>query len=237
MAFEVLLWLLRIVLGRLVHAYLRPLVHAEQPVPEGGAIVAANHPTVVDGVLLGLWAPRPVRFLVAGHLFDNPFMGWFLRWTRCIPVGRGGALERAEEALREGDLLGIFPEGDITGREALGPLHTGVARLALKTGAPVVPLGIAGTLSAFPPRTLFLRSGPVVLEVGEPIRFDPQEPEPDAVQAALLRIGELLDRQAARARAALPAAPRPGRLGVWLAGLVVVPVACLLRASEPYDPA
>ncbi|MCE7871178.1 1-acyl-sn-glycerol-3-phosphate acyltransferase [bacterium CPR1] len=231
MLVDLLIGFLRVLIG----GYLRPHTMFGDEMPrQGPALVAANHPTVLDGVVLGLWAPRRLRFLVAGHLFDNPFMGWFLRVTGCIPVGRPGSFEAALQALERGEWLGIFPEGTISGSEKLLEFRTGVARLALLTGTPVYPTAIAGTLRLFSPERHRLQPGPVVLAATRALRFERQsEPVEEVVRECLTRIRLELEAQAEVARQALELARGPAGLRTVLTGLVLVPLAWVLSRSEP----
>jgi 1-acyl-sn-glycerol-3-phosphate acyltransferase len=127
--------------------------------PEGPCIVAANHSSLIDpGVVLAalgrLGEPRPVVLAAAG-LWRVPVLGRKLRREGHIPVHRGtaqaaAALEAAERELRLGRVVVIYPEGGLPRRpdsrdDAPLPFRTGLARLALATGAPVVPLGQAGS--------------------------------------------------------------------------------------------
>lgn len=112
----------------------------------GPAIVAANHVSIFDGVVLGLASVergRIVRFLAAAEWFERPSIAWALRLYRQIPVRRGegdsGALDVAVATLRAGALAGIFPEGRVARGPGLERGRTGVARIALAVGAPVVP--------------------------------------------------------------------------------------------------
>lgn len=213
----------------LMGGYIRPHLDLPESVKHGPALLVCNHPTVLDPVILGLFSPRRPRYLVAGHLFDNPLMGWFFRWTRCIPVGRDGAFEAAARALDQGDCVGIFPEATMTGQVELAEFRSGVARLALRTGCPVYPIGVAGTLELFPPASAFLKPGPVAFCGGEARRFDPQT----SVEECLESIKCAVAREVARAGVEVTGLPGPGRLGVLLSGLLVVPVAFVLRRSEP----
>jgi 1-acyl-sn-glycerol-3-phosphate acyltransferase len=113
----------------------------------GCAVLAANHRSVVDGVLLALVGARrgrSIRFLVAAEIFEHRIPGWTLRTFDQIPIRRGsqdaGALDEAIEALRGGSVVGIFPEGRVNDEPSMLRGRTGVARIALAAGAPVVPL-------------------------------------------------------------------------------------------------
>jgi 1-acyl-sn-glycerol-3-phosphate acyltransferase len=122
----------------------------------GGAVVAANHPSYLDPVLLSLQVERPIRFMAWDALFRVPFLGALVRLFGAFPVdvraGRGhAAYERAKALVREGHVVGIFPEGR---RSRTGwmeeDLRAGAARLALETGAPLVPATIRGAFRAWP---------------------------------------------------------------------------------------
>ena len=126
---------------------------------EGPAILAFNHASVLDGPCIAVetaWRRRrALRFLVAAEIFDVPVAGWFLRHYRQIPIRRGrrdaGALDQAVATIRGGAIAAIAPEGAVNPHPpALQRIRTGVARLALPTGAPVVPVGIWGTHRRWP---------------------------------------------------------------------------------------
>lgn len=115
----------------------------------GPAILVANHRSGVDPVLLAVATRRRVRFLMAREYFETPGLAWAFRRLGCIPVNRDGndlgATKAALKALRDGDVIGIFPQGGI--REAEGSLEgkAGAALLCLRSGAPVVPCYIDGS--------------------------------------------------------------------------------------------
>jgi 1-acyl-sn-glycerol-3-phosphate acyltransferase len=120
----------------------------------GPAILAFVHISVLDGPCLAIevaWRRRrAARFLVAAEVFDVPVTGWFLRRYRQIPIRRGrndtGALDEAIATIRGGALTAIAPEGAVNPAPGeLQRIRTGIARIALPTGAPVIPVGIWGT--------------------------------------------------------------------------------------------
>ena len=121
------------------------IVH-QAPLPDGPKIIAPNHPTTVDPFLVTMLCTEQVHILVTESAFKVPLFGRYLRRAGHIPVVTGEgrkAFETAQQLLLEGHTIAIFPEG------ALSPVgghcrpHTGVARLALMTGAAVIPVGIA----------------------------------------------------------------------------------------------
>ncbi len=115
--------------------------------PQGPIILAVNHPSTTDPIVVTTLVPEQTSILIKETLFRIPFLGPSLKMSGHIPVLAGSgkaALQEATRQLQAGRTIVIFPEGDISPMEGghLKP-HTGVARLALSTGAPVVPVGIS----------------------------------------------------------------------------------------------
>lgn len=115
--------------------------------PTGGVILAANHVGILDGPLLATYAPRPVHALTKSEMFDGR-VGGLLRATGQIPLDRfapdPGAIRTSLRVIRDGGVVGIFPEGTRSSG-GLDRFHHGAAYLALVTGAPVVPVTLIGT--------------------------------------------------------------------------------------------
>ncbi|HXW44421.1 MAG TPA: lysophospholipid acyltransferase family protein [Streptosporangiaceae bacterium] len=165
-----------VLLGPALRLLFRPKVTGLEHVPrEGGAILAANHVSFLDPLLLPLVVPRRVMFLTKVKYIDKPMLRWFLTGAGVIPVATddpsavGGAVTAGVEAVRAGRLVGIFPEGT---RSRDGLLHrgkTGVARIAMETGVPVIPAGITGTDLAFPRGAKLPRPHSVHITFGPPI--------------------------------------------------------------------
>jgi len=177
----------------------------------GAAILAANHVSVFDGIVLGLASARrgrTVRFLAAHEWFENRWVGWALRLFRQIPIRRGegdaGALDEAAATLRSGALAGIFPEGHVTDGSGLERGRTGVARIALASEAPVIPVGIWGTQVRYP-RTGFTLRRPLrpdlAVSFGRPIEPRGDPGSVDDVQAFTDLVMEGIGGQLAEARA------------------------------------
>ncbi|MCW2738104.1 lysophospholipid acyltransferase family protein [Nocardioides sp.] len=123
-------------------------VHHPELVPaSGGVILASNHVGLVDGPLLATFAPRPVHALTKLEMFEGR-VGGFLRRTGQIPLDRyapdPAAIRTSLRVIRDGGVVGIFPEGTRSSGE-LQRFHHGAAYLALVTGAPVVPVTLIGT--------------------------------------------------------------------------------------------
>ncbi len=132
----------------------RSMVRIAERLPDGPIIVIANHTSTVDGFVLALICRRlgrTLRLLATSEVFKVPVVGTLARRVGFIPVVRGTAhaadsLDAAAEALADGEAIGLFPEGRITRHVNHWPerARTGAVRLALRTGAPIVPIAIVG---------------------------------------------------------------------------------------------
>lgn len=202
-----------VVVGAVLRSLFRYWFVGLDRIPEhGAAILAANHLSMLDGVFLA-FAPassrrRPISFLVAAEFFRNAFVGFFLRRFGQIPIRRGegdsGALDGAIATIRAGALAGIFPEGRINEGTTLQPGRTGIARIALASGAPVIPVGIWGTQYRWPRGHLTIRRPirtRVALFFGEPIEptGDPESQEDLQIFTDLVMTGLALEVSKARA--------------------------------------
>ena len=117
---------------------------------QGAAVLACNHVSFVDAVLLMAASPRPIRFLMDHRIFKVPVLGWLFRLAKAIPVAPQkedptayeAAFAAAAQVLREGDLLGIFPEGGITRDGTLQPFKGGIAKILAQAQADGVPVSV-----------------------------------------------------------------------------------------------
>ena len=181
----------------------------------GGALLAYNHVSVLDPLLVALGAGkrgRPVRFLVLAQDFDRTFVGWAVRATHQIPLRRGlgdwGAIEQVAAVLREGRLAGMAPEGTVGHGDGMQAGRRGAARIALAAAVPVVPAGVWGTNERWGKHGLSyeLRRHAAVTVFGPPIPAlggDPKSiPDTKAMTERIMAgIGEVTER--AREGAAL----------------------------------
>ncbi len=161
----------------------RPHITGAQHVPaEGPAILAANHVSFADEFFTPLAAERRVVYFAKAEYFTTPglkgrAMAAFFEGCGHVPVERADTRSAASvidigvEVLGEGRVLGIFPEGTRSPDGRLYKFRTGVARLALRSGAPVVPVGLVGTREVQPPGTKRWRRGLVEVHFGEPLDF------------------------------------------------------------------
>ena len=179
----------------------------------GQALLAANHVSSLDGVVLAYLVARrrnrPTRYLVAAEFFDRRFHGFWLRTFKQIPIRRGmgdsGALDEAIATVRSGAVAGIFPEGTVNPDPDGAMLRgrTGVARIALAARAPVIPVGIWGTQMRWPRTGLRFRRPlrpTVALAFGPPVEPLGEPSSPDDVQAFTQLIMTRIVEQAAAAR-------------------------------------
>jgi 1-acyl-sn-glycerol-3-phosphate acyltransferase len=172
-------WLTKLVLWPYLRLGFRVRTEGLEHVPaRGAAILASNHVSFCDSLFLPLVLRRRLVYVAKAEYFDNWKTAWFFRACGHIPIQRGGgakwrrALESAAAVLEEGQLLGIYPEGTRSKDGRLHRGHTGLAMVALRTGAPVVPVGITGTREAQPigariPRPFHT----VTIRVGPPLDF------------------------------------------------------------------
>jgi len=176
----------------------------------GPAVLAANHVSALDGILLAL-APaerrrRVTRFLSPTEFFENPWYGWGLRLFGHIELKRGDpkALDEALDTIRRGAMTGLFPEGRVGETGELQRGHSGVSRIALATGAPVVPVGIWGTQARWPQPGFTLRRPwrpTLVASFGPPIPAEGDITKRADVRAFTKKVMEGIAEQLARARA------------------------------------
>lgn len=191
---------------------LRPLTRAMaartwdggEKLPPGGALLVFNHISHFDPLVTGLFVydhGHLPRYLVKEALFRNRLLSHVLHRSGQIPVARMtpdaiDAYGAAVQALAEGHFVGIYPEGTLTRDPGLWPMRgkTGAARIALATGAPVIPIGHWGAQEVLPPyakRPRLLPRKRVTVKVGEPIVLDDllgRETTPEVVQEATDRI-------------------------------------------------
>jgi 1-acyl-sn-glycerol-3-phosphate acyltransferase len=161
----------------IMRAFWRPRVSGLENVPSTGPVIlASNHLSVVDSLVIPIVTRRPVYFLAKNEYFVNPLTRWMMLGLNQIPVDRSSgraslmALDAALPVLREGKVLGIFPEGTRSPDGRLYRGRPGVAKLALDAGATVVPVGLFGTEKVQPLGARLPRLGrSVEVRFGEPL--------------------------------------------------------------------
>jgi 1-acyl-sn-glycerol-3-phosphate acyltransferase len=219
-------WFLKwIALGPVLRLVFRPEVSGLEHVPtEGPAILASNHLSYADWLFMPLTINRKVTFVAKAEYFTTPgFKGWlqktFFSGAGQVPIDRSGAdaaagaLMSAKKVLGEGDLFGIYPEGTRSHDGKLYRGKTGVARLAIETGVPVIPVAVVGTDIVAPPGKKFGHWTRPVVHFGKPLDFSRYEglendrfilrSATDEIMYEIMRLSgqEYVDLYASRAKA------------------------------------
>jgi 1-acyl-sn-glycerol-3-phosphate acyltransferase len=176
-----------VVIGPILRLFFRPWVEGMENIPgDGPAILASNHLSFSDSFFLPLMVPRRITFLAKADYFTGRGLkGWFSRafFTSIgqVPIDRSGgraseaALRKALEILNSGELLGIYPEGTRSPDGRLYRGKTGIARMALEAGVPVIPVAMINTFDIQPPGKLIPRIMRVGIKIGEPLDFSRYE--------------------------------------------------------------
>ncbi|MEO9327576.1 lysophospholipid acyltransferase family protein [Gordonia aurantiaca] len=177
-------WLFKyIFLGPFLRILGRPTIEGEENIPaDGPAILASNHLAVMDSFFLPLMVNRRIYFLAKSEYFTGTglkgaFQRWFFTAVGQIPIDRSGAAAAegafiaARRQLRKGKLMGMYPEGTRSPDGRLYKGKTGLARLAMDTGVPVIPVAMIGTEKFNPPGTILPRPCKVTVRIGKPLNF------------------------------------------------------------------
>lgn len=171
----------------------------------GGVILASNHQSFLDVIVLGGACPRPVRYMARRTLWDNRALGWLISDWKAIPVNRDrpgkDELRGIIETVRGGEVLALFPEGTRTRDGSVGELRGGIGFLARRAGVPVVPVLILGAFEAWPRGRKLPRRGRVRVAFGPPVLYDDAWEDRDVAADLRRRILALRDG---------PDEPRPG---------------------------
>ena len=185
--------------------FARIRVHGVENVrPDQPYVYMANHSSLIDTPALFAYLPYPFRIMAKRGLFYMPFSGWHLWTAGHFPIDRGDArktvasLRRVIEGVRNGRSLAVFPEGTRTPDGRLQTFQSGVFKIAVKAGVPIVPVTIRGTFELLPKTTLAPRPGRVDVILGEPI---------DTADYHDKRLGDLIARTKAVIQQTLDAEP------------------------------
>jgi 1-acyl-sn-glycerol-3-phosphate acyltransferase len=226
-------WVVKAVLTPILRFLFKVRVEGAEHLPgDGAAILASNHVSFSDSIFLPLVLKRRITFVAKAEYFEDPKTAWFFRAVGQIPIKREGgsaaerALASARDVLQSGNLFGIYPEGTRSPDGRLYRGKTGVARLALQTGAPVLPVAMIGTREAQPigqvvPRFFM----PITIRIGAPMdftRFADRIEDPlvlrqitDEIMFELRELSgqEYVDRYAKRKSDVEDTNPEPARIG------------------------
>ena len=211
----------------ILRCFNRVSVEGLQHVPASGPLIlATNHISNADPPFVSGWLTpvlgRPVHWMAKAEALEWPLAGWFLRQNGCFGIRRGAAdteaFRLARAVLEDGRVLGTFPEGTRSPTGALQQAKDGVTLLALRSGAPILPIGVAGTDRFWPRGTKLWRfGGSISMRVGEPFVLErgiapdgTREPLADVTTRLMLHIAELLPERHRGVYGPLPEASSPG---------------------------
>lgn len=175
----------------LARVYFRTYARNKDRMPEGAVIISPNHRSNLDVPLLGATSPRRLRYLAKGSLFTSRFWGWFLTTLGGFPLDREssadrGALKAALAVLERGEALAVFPEGERKAGPTVYPMADGAVWLSVKSGAPILPVGIGGSEQAMPKGANVPKPSKLVFLYGDPIPA-PSNPDGKRVSRAQMR--------------------------------------------------
>ena len=151
-------FLMRFLAWLLIHTVYRVKKEGLDNVPETGpCIVVCNHVSYVDAIVIAACVRRPIRFVMDHRIFRTPFLNWLFRTMQAIPVAsarddpklKEAAFETAAAALRDGEVVGIFPEGSLTADGEMARFRPGIERMVQDTPVPVVPMALRGLWGSF----------------------------------------------------------------------------------------
>ena len=175
----------QIVFRLLFYTVFRTRVYGRENIPkEGAVILAANHASNIDPPLMASLIERPVSYMAKIELFENPIFGAAIRRCHAFPVKRGasdrGAIKAAVTVLKEGHMLGLFPEGTRSKTGELQKAEAGIALIASMTGAPIVPVAILNSHRIFANGGLLPQ---LRIMYGAPISFQGDRKSKEALDA------------------------------------------------------
>lgn len=187
---------LQIVFRLFFYTVFRTRVYGRENIPaEGAVILAANHASNIDPPLMASLIERPVSYMAKIELFENPIFGAAIRRCHAFPVKRGasdrGAIKAAVTVLKEGHMLGLFPEGTRSKTGELQKAEAGIALIASMTGAPIVPVAILNSHRIFANGGLLPQ---LRIMYGAPISFQGDRKSKEALDAFSAEIMAHIER-------------------------------------------
>jgi 1-acyl-sn-glycerol-3-phosphate acyltransferase len=216
-------------------------VRGQEHVPaEGGAIICSNHVSFLDFTFLGLGAlpqHRLVRFMAKSAVFTHWLSGPFMRAMQHIPVDRkagAAAFDSAVRALKDGQVVGVFPEATISSSFTVKDLKAGAARMAIDAGVPILPAAVWGghRIATKGHDVVLRRNVPVTVLIGEPLVAEPGE----KVQSLLRRTRAAMETLLEEAQRSYPDQPAGDDDRWWLpahlGGTAPTPAEAAVRDTE-----
>lgn len=146
---------------------------------QGSFILAANHVSYLDPIVLGIVVKRRINFITKKEIYDNPFLNCILKRIGAIPVDKNStnsaSIKKSLNLLKDNHILGVFPEGTRSSDGKLLELNTGMIKIALQADVPIIPVGISGTFEIYPPEAKFpalFKNQCIYINFGKPYSLD-----------------------------------------------------------------
>ncbi|MDF1700019.1 MAG: lysophospholipid acyltransferase family protein [Planctomycetota bacterium] len=180
---------------------------------QGGVILCPNHTSYLDPAFVQLVVRRRLVFVMTARFYDQPRTRWFYKLVGAVPIGTGGraarkGIRKAMALVKRGHAVVIFPEGRLSQDGHLNSAQRGIGSIARRTGAPVIPVALAGAIHAWPKGAPKPAAARVRVAFGKPMRYD--EPEPNGRKPAEQAFADQVLRAIAHGKAELQArAPDP----------------------------
>jgi 1-acyl-sn-glycerol-3-phosphate acyltransferase len=189
-------WFLRFLSFLILKVFFRLEVKGRQNLPKkGGFILAGNHTSYMDPVVIGVASSRKLNYLAKHELFCNPFCKWLLSTICVFPIKRDAvdlsALKEAMRRVKNGRALVVFPEGSRRSDDAPREPQPGIGFLAAKLNVPVIPAFVKGTEIALPKGTKSLRPAKISVYFGKQILIERRLPYQDIAQQIMANIRHL----------------------------------------------
>jgi 1-acyl-sn-glycerol-3-phosphate acyltransferase len=170
--------------------------------PRGGVLLAANHQSYLDPLMIGLAVRRPLHYVARRSLFRFPPFALLIRALNAHPIEREGSdlagVRVVLRCLHEGQAVLIFPEGTRTRTGRLGPVKQGVSRIALRAGVPILPVLVDGTRHVWPPQNRLPKSGEINIIFGSPVAPREGFPGPGDLRNLWIELSRQSHRRIAR---------------------------------------